>query len=71
MLFRSDADAERARLGKQIAEAEGVVASLEAKLGDANFASRAPAAIVAKEQERLDTARGRLAGLRESLAELG
>ncbi|MFA7296109.1 MAG: valine--tRNA ligase [Dehalococcoidia bacterium] len=66
-----DADAERARLGKQIAEVEGVVTGLEAKLGDANFASRAPAAIVAKEQERLDTARGRLAGLRESLAELG
>ena len=66
-----DADAERARLGKQIAEAKGVVAGLEAKLGDANFASRAPAAIVAREQERLDTARGRLAGLRESLAELG
>jgi len=66
-----DADAERARLGKQIAEAEGVVASLETKLGDANFTSRAPAQIVAKEQERLDTTRGRLAGLRESLAELG
>lgn len=66
-----DADAERARLGKQIAEAEGVVTSLETKLGDANFTSRAPAQIVAKEQERLDTARGRLTGLRESLAELG
>ena len=66
-----DADAERARLGKQISEAEGVVTSLEAKLGDSNFTSRAPEAIVAKEQERLATARGRLDGLRESLAELG
>ncbi len=66
-----DLDAERARLRKQVAEAEAEVGRLEAKLGDANFASRAPAAVVAKEQERLDTTRGRLDGLRQSLAEVG
>ena len=66
-----DLDAERTRLQKQIAEAEGQVAQLEAKLGDANFTSRAPAPVVEKERERLATARGRLDGLRESLAEIG
>ncbi len=66
-----DLDAERARLEKQIGEAEGEVGRLEAKLGDEQFTSRAPEQVVAKEQERLATARTRLEGLRESLAEVG
>jgi valyl-tRNA synthetase len=66
-----DLDAERARLTKQIAEAEGEVGRLEAKLSNEQFTSRAPEQVVAKEQERLDTARTRLEGLRESLAEVG
>ena len=66
-----DVEAERARLTKQIEEAAVEVGRLQAKLGDANFASRAPAAVVAKEQERLDTTRGRLEGLRQSLSEVG
>ena len=66
-----DVEAERARLQKQIEEATAEVGRLEAKLGDGNFASRAPAAVVAKEQERLDTTRGRLDGLRQSLSEVG
>ncbi|MCA9850344.1 MAG: hypothetical protein KC461_06850, partial [Dehalococcoidia bacterium] len=32
---------------------------------------KAPEAVVAKERERLETAQGRLEGLRASLAELG
>jgi len=66
-----DLDAERMRLAKQVAEAEAEVGRLEAKLGDEQFKSRAPAQVVAKEEERLATARGRLGGLRESLAEVG
>jgi valyl-tRNA synthetase len=65
-----DLEAERARLTKQVAEVEAEVTRLETKLGDAQFTSRAPAQVVAKEQERLATARGRLDGLRESLAEV-
>ena len=42
-----DVDAERARLQKQIEEATAEVGRLEAKLGDANFSSRAPAPVVA------------------------
>jgi valyl-tRNA synthetase len=66
-----DLDAERTRLQKQIAEAEGEVGRLEAKLANAQFTARAPEQVVAKEQERLATARTRLEGLRESLAEVG
>ncbi|MEZ4553757.1 MAG: valine--tRNA ligase [Dehalococcoidia bacterium] len=66
-----DLDAERTRLQKQIAEAEGEVTRLEAKLGNEQFTARAPEQVVAKEQERLATARTRLEGLRQSLAEVG
>ncbi|MGE0227966.1 MAG: valine--tRNA ligase [Dehalococcoidia bacterium] len=66
-----DLDAERTRLQKQIAEAEGEVTRLEAKLGNDQFTARAPEQVVAKEQERLATARTRLEGLRQSLAEVG
>ncbi|MBX7111067.1 MAG: valine--tRNA ligase [Dehalococcoidia bacterium] len=66
-----DLDAERARLQKQIAEAEGEVTRLEAKLGNEQFTARAPEQVVAKERERLATARTRLDGLRQSLAEVG
>ncbi|MEI6135794.1 MAG: valine--tRNA ligase [Chloroflexota bacterium] len=66
-----DLDAERARLAKQVTEAEGEVERQAAKLGNEQFRSRAPADVVAKEEERLATARGRLDGLRASLAEIG
>ena len=66
-----DAAVERERLSKQIAEVEAEVGRQEAKLSNEQFTARAPAAVVAKEQERLATARGRLEGLRASLAELG
>ncbi|MEX2373393.1 MAG: class I tRNA ligase family protein, partial [Dehalococcoidia bacterium] len=66
-----DADAERTRLSKQIEEAEAEVGRQQAKLSNEQFTSKAPPAVVAKEEERLATARTRLDGLRASLAELG
>ncbi|MSQ31207.1 MAG: valine--tRNA ligase [Dehalococcoidia bacterium] len=66
-----DLDAERARLTKQIDEAAAEVARTETKLANPNFRDRAPAAVVATEDERLATARTRLDGLRASLVELG
>ena len=66
-----DLDAERERLTKQIGEAQGEVGRLEAKLANEQFRTRAPAEVVAKEQERLETATARLRGLEESLAEIG
>ena len=66
-----DVAAERTRLEKQIVEVEAEVGRLGVKLGDEQFRARAPQAVVAKEEERLATAQGRLDGLRQSLAEAG
>ena len=65
-----DLDAERTRLQKQIDDAANEVRRLEGKLGNEQFRTRAPAEVVAKEEERLVTAGGRLRGLEESLAEI-
>jgi valyl-tRNA synthetase len=47
-----DAGAERARLSKELAEAQSQIERLENLLGG-DFASKAPAAVVAKEREKL------------------
>ena len=65
-----DLDAERARLAKQIGEAQDEVQRIERKLANEQFRSRAPTEVVAKEEERLATAGARLRGLEDSLAEI-
>jgi valyl-tRNA synthetase len=65
-----DPAAERARLGKLVAEAEAEAGRIEAKLANEQFRARAPAQVVATEEARLAAARQRLEGLRASLAEL-
>ena len=65
-----DLDAERGRLAKQIEEARGEVAQLERKLANEQFRARAPAAVVARDEERLAGAGSRLRGLEQSLAEI-
>ena len=49
-----DIDAERARITKEIARVEGEIVKAKAKLGNAGFVERAPAAVVTQEQERLE-----------------
>ncbi|MDO8616746.1 MAG: valine--tRNA ligase [Dehalococcoidia bacterium] len=66
-----DLGAERQRLTAQLQEAEGEVKRLEAKLANEQFRARAPAAVVAKEEEKLAAAGSRLEGLRQRLAEMG
>jgi valyl-tRNA synthetase len=66
-----DTSAERARLEKEIAETEGYVARLNGKLSNEQFRSRAPAEVVAGEEERLAVAQTKLDGLRRALGELG
>jgi valyl-tRNA synthetase len=66
-----DLEAERGRLSRQIGELEGEVSRLAARLADERFRTRAPAAVVRQEEERLASARSRLEGLRARLSELG
>jgi valyl-tRNA synthetase len=66
-----DLEAERARLTRQVEQAEGQVSRLEAKLAEERFRAKAPPHIVAQEEERLTAARSRLEGLRRRLTELG
>jgi valyl-tRNA synthetase len=65
-----DASAERARLEKEIAEAEAYLRRVDAKLANEQFHARAPKEIVAAEEERRADANARLEGLRRALGEL-
>ncbi|MFC4161148.1 valine--tRNA ligase [Chitinimonas lacunae] len=58
-----DREAERARLGKEVARLEGEISRANAKLSNPAFVDKAPAAVV--EQER-----GRIAGFTETLEKL-
>ncbi|MBI1885576.1 MAG: valine--tRNA ligase [Chloroflexi bacterium] len=65
-----DVEGERQRLSRQLAEAEAEVRRIEGKLADGQFRRKAPAAVVAREEERLAAARSRREGLSGRLAEL-
>jgi valyl-tRNA synthetase len=65
-----DLEAERQRLQKQIAAAEADVERLRSKLANQEFLAKAPAAVVAKEKEKLEAAQARVAGLQERLRQI-
>jgi valyl-tRNA synthetase len=65
-----DLAAEGARLDKEIARLVAEVAKAEAKLGNASFVERAPAAVVAQERARVADFRQALDRLRDQRARL-
>ncbi|MDB5952975.1 MAG: valS, partial [Massilia sp.] len=65
-----DVAAERERLAKEIARIDGEIAKVNGKLGNESFVARAPAAVVAQENERLINFSATIAKLREQLAKL-
>jgi valyl-tRNA synthetase len=65
-----DVQAERERMTKEVLRIEGEIAKVNGKLGNESFVARAPAAVVAQEQERLVNFSSTMAKLREQLAKL-
>jgi valyl-tRNA synthetase len=65
-----DVAAERERLAKEIARIEGEIAKVNGKLGNESFVARAPAAVVAQENERLVNFSATIAKLREQFGKL-
>ena len=62
-----DKDAEIARLSREIGKLERDLTRLQAKLGNVAFVDKAPAAVVAKEQDKMQAQRQALESLREQL----
>jgi valyl-tRNA synthetase len=65
-----DVAAEAARLRKEVSRLTGEITKAEAKLGNESFVSRAPAAVVAQERERVADFRRALRRLEDQLARL-
>jgi valyl-tRNA synthetase len=65
-----DRDAERSRLSKEADRLEGEIVKANAKLGNASFVERAPAAVVDQEKKRRADFETKLADLRVQLAKL-
>jgi valyl-tRNA synthetase len=65
-----DREAERARIGKEVAKTESDLAKVEAKLANAGFVERAPQHVVNQERERLAGLTATLAKLRAQMERL-
>ena len=66
-----DVDAERARIDKEMGQANEILARVRGKLGSPDFVAKAPPEVVAKERTRLAELEAGLDRLREQLRELG
>ncbi|MHB1333912.1 MAG: valine--tRNA ligase, partial [Sulfuriferula sp.] len=70
LLIEIDRDAEKARLEKEFARLQGEITKCEAKLGNASFVDRAPAAVVDQEKQRLTDFKDTLDKLQDQLIRL-
>ena len=66
-----DLDVERERLWKEVENKKGFLASVEKKLGNANFVDKAPEEVVARERQKAADATAELDKLQANLADLG
>lgn len=66
-----DLDKERDKLQKQRDKLQQQIGGIEAKLGNAGFRSKAPPQVIAQQEESLAGLRQQLAGVEQSLRELG
>ncbi|MEM8533761.1 MAG: valine--tRNA ligase [Chloroflexota bacterium] len=66
-----DLAAERERLQKELVSVEADVARREGRLNNASFVEKAPAAVVQRERDGLEMARGTAQRLRERVEQLG
>jgi valyl-tRNA synthetase len=66
-----DAGAEQARLNKDLVQLRGLEKSIETKLGNENFVSRAPADVVQQQRARLAEVRNQISSTEAALAKLG
>jgi valyl-tRNA synthetase len=62
-----DLEAEKRRLEKEIEQSQAEVARLEARLKDANFLSRAPAAVIEKERQKCYALTDKLGRLQQEI----
>lgn len=65
-----DADVEKKRISAELEEATKYAASLEGKLKNESFTSRAPAQVVAAEKAKLDATKEKIARLQEQMKTL-
>jgi valyl-tRNA synthetase len=65
-----DIEAERERLAREIEQSHAEIARLERKLGQGEFLTKAPAHVIAREQDKLAKYRDKLSRLQQRLAEL-
>jgi valyl-tRNA synthetase len=65
-----DVEAEAARLAKELEQKRAFVKSLEAKLQNESFVSRAPAEVVQQQRDKLAETEGQIASIEAALAKL-
>ncbi|MBT9506203.1 valine--tRNA ligase [Rhodoferax sp.] len=66
-----DVNAEKLRLGKEVARLENEIAKTEGKLGNEAFVARAPAAVIDQERKRMTDFAATLSKVKDQLARLG